>query len=210
MCTCASCSYTDDYADKGFAAWPRGNPAGRKSAADYAAHARHSQQWGKGRVPAIPPSLLILKPEPDFGPQGGRSFDGGAHRAYPTAADVERGTAHYVAVFIAANGYRKETPSAEAEGASPDEPGKARPHLPDTDRRGEPDARIYAMATKKKGPGRPAVLLGARRVCVVLDQATIERAQAIGESLSAGLRAAVAAYPADQASARPRLQRKAA
>lgn len=42
MCSCASCSYTDKFAGKGFAEWPRGEPAGpRSSAAAYAAHARH-------------------------------------------------------------------------------------------------------------------------------------------------------------------------
>lgn len=42
MCTCASCSYTDKFAGKGFAEWPRGEPAGpRSSATAYAVHARH-------------------------------------------------------------------------------------------------------------------------------------------------------------------------
>lgn len=49
MCTCASCSYTDGFKDKGFAAWPRGEPAGpRRSAADYAAHVHYGKQWGRG------------------------------------------------------------------------------------------------------------------------------------------------------------------
>jgi hypothetical protein len=49
MCTCASCKHTDSFAKAGFAEWPRGAPAGpRRSAADYSAHVRHGQQWGRG------------------------------------------------------------------------------------------------------------------------------------------------------------------
>lgn len=48
MCTCASCEYTDSFAGKSFAEWPRGEPAGpRRSTADYAAHVRYGQQWGR-------------------------------------------------------------------------------------------------------------------------------------------------------------------
>jgi hypothetical protein len=51
MCTCASCSYTDKYAGKGFAEWPRGEPAGpRASAGAYAAHVRHSFMGVKMRA----------------------------------------------------------------------------------------------------------------------------------------------------------------
>lgn len=43
MCDCASCSYTDSFRDKGFAEWPRGEPAGQKaSERAYTAHVRHS------------------------------------------------------------------------------------------------------------------------------------------------------------------------
>jgi hypothetical protein len=49
MCDCTSCSFTDSFAKKTFADWPRGEPAGpRRSAADYAWHVRHSQVWGRG------------------------------------------------------------------------------------------------------------------------------------------------------------------
>jgi len=49
MCTCASCVNTDKLSEAGFAEWPRGSIAGKRgSAADYAAHFRHSQQWGRG------------------------------------------------------------------------------------------------------------------------------------------------------------------
>lgn len=37
-CTCPSCKVTNRYRLKGFAAWPKGAPAGRKSAAAYASH----------------------------------------------------------------------------------------------------------------------------------------------------------------------------
>lgn len=46
----------------------------------------------------------------------------------------------------------------------------------------------------KRKPGRPPTVLGGmRRVCVQLDQGTLERARLLGDgNLSAGLRAAVA------------------
>ena len=77
MCTCASCSATDALADKGFDAWPRGNPAGRKSATDYAAHVSHMWHgiargwefklgaaptvpaWCKGAAPLPRPTKLV-------------------------------------------------------------------------------------------------------------------------------------------------------
>lgn len=48
MCQCASCKATDRLQDDGFAAWPRGNPAGlRKSKAEYSAHVSFGESWGK-------------------------------------------------------------------------------------------------------------------------------------------------------------------
>jgi len=46
MCTCTSCKFTDSFRNKSFADWPRGNPAGRKAASEYAAHVRYSKTGG--------------------------------------------------------------------------------------------------------------------------------------------------------------------
>lgn len=49
MCTCTSCEYTDKFGQPGFAEWPRGNPAGKRSSdASYRAHVAYSKQWGMG------------------------------------------------------------------------------------------------------------------------------------------------------------------
>ena len=43
MCTCTSCEFTDKYAGKSFAEWPRGAPKGKaKSEAEYRAHVAHA------------------------------------------------------------------------------------------------------------------------------------------------------------------------
>lgn len=43
MCTCASCTYTDSFAGKGFAEWPKGEAKGpAKSRSEYSAHVAHS------------------------------------------------------------------------------------------------------------------------------------------------------------------------
>ena len=102
MCTCTSCSATDALSDKGFAAWPRGNPAGRKASLEYAAHVRHSQQWGAKRKPEIPAGYWERNPFPATGTPWS---DPGASRSYPTAADAKLSTAHYVAQFLAVNKY---------------------------------------------------------------------------------------------------------
>lgn len=50
MCTCSSCRYTDSFSDKGFDAWPRGEPAGKRSSeAAYRAHVAHSYYGAKKR-----------------------------------------------------------------------------------------------------------------------------------------------------------------
>src|SRR3990167_10895091 len=66
-CTCASCKETNGYAAKGFAAWPRGNPAGRKSAAAYAGHVAYGARVSDR---LIPPDLLRIRPEPIFSTVG--------------------------------------------------------------------------------------------------------------------------------------------
>lgn len=66
MCTCASCIETDRFSgtpdlfgkERGlgvFAAWPRGNPAGKRgSESDYAAHVRHAWHGALKTVPFKP------------------------------------------------------------------------------------------------------------------------------------------------------------
>jgi hypothetical protein len=58
MCSCTSCTITDSFHSKGFAKWPRGEPAGKRSSeAAYRAHVAHSFYGARKRV--------------DFGPAGG-------------------------------------------------------------------------------------------------------------------------------------------
>jgi len=55
MCTCTSCEYTDGFASKGFAAWPRGEPAGKRSSdGAYRAHVAHSRHGAAASVPFTP------------------------------------------------------------------------------------------------------------------------------------------------------------
>ncbi len=64
MCTCSICEATDKLATSGFGEWPRGNPAGAKAKADYAAHLRYCLAWGPGRVPEIPAGIWKRDPFP--------------------------------------------------------------------------------------------------------------------------------------------------
>lgn len=41
-CQCASCRETNRHIDSGFGQWPRGNPAGRKSNAEYSSHCTYA------------------------------------------------------------------------------------------------------------------------------------------------------------------------
>lgn len=69
MCTCTSCEYTDSFHDKGFEAWPKGDPAGeRASNRVYAAHVAHvwsgsykTIAFTPGQAPAAPrlPGLVM-------------------------------------------------------------------------------------------------------------------------------------------------------
>lgn len=140
MCTCASCSYTDGYADKSFAEWPRGNPAGkRRSDADYSAHVRHLWEGVSKSVPFTPGQ-----------PAKAPALPGLVHPVQPNALAIRWNTG------------RKASP-AEAEPARPAQPGKAERHLPAVNRHDEPEAKIYDMAKARKqketkrGPGRPAI-----------------------------------------------------
>jgi hypothetical protein len=118
MCSCASCHETDKLRVAGFAAWPRGNPAGpRASKADYAAHVRHGLAWGRrpnGNMHHAPEFPGGVQRTPlRYSPASQR--DGGAHRSYPTLADAKLGTAHYVAQFLATNGYVTAAKAKERE-----------------------------------------------------------------------------------------------
>lgn len=201
MCSCTSCSYTDSFHAKGFDAWPRGNPAGRKAASEYAAHVKHSKQWGAHvdengkatpRIPEFPGGAPTSPLRYSTPPQR----DGGAHRSYPKHPDTPEGwtTAAYVEAFIAANGYAKwkEASPTDAEPARPAAPCKAPRHFPARDRPRE-TARIYAMPkakTEKRPVGRPA--LDGRRVVIKLEETQIKQAAKLGEgNVAAGIREAL-------------------
>lgn len=168
MCTCASCEYTDSFAGKGFAAWPRGDPAGpRSSAAAYSAHATHCG----AKMPK--PWRYVSKP-PQFSCYG----------LHAPIAPAPKWLHDWI--------NRKAPDRAEARPASPETPAKAPQHFPELDR--QPEAsNIYTMPKDKRPVGRPPIVKGGmRRVLVTLDDATIEKAKRIGnKQLSPGLREAV-------------------
>lgn len=198
MCTCASCSYTDRFAGKGFAAWPRGDPAGhRSSAAAYAAHVRYSQAWGRspsGNMHHAPEfSRAALRGDPVSA--------GGALRyvrpagCYPGNADAKAGLAAYIAAFERRNGLKpQEMEKAEAQApARPAAPGKAPQHFPTGDRTSEA-ATIYDMRKEKakRSVGRPP--LPGRRVVVKLEDKQIKAAEKLGAgNIAAGIRKALEA-----------------
>src|SRR4051812_39712160 len=102
MCDCKSCSFTDSFASKGFAAWPRGEPAGKAaSERSYAAHVRHA--WsGAYKTIAFKPGQ-----PPRYPFAGTRPLDPGEDRKYPKWdwAEGKGETAAYVAAFISQNNY---------------------------------------------------------------------------------------------------------
>jgi hypothetical protein len=128
MCTCASCSYTDKYAGKGFAEWPRGKPAGRSSVREYSAHVRYSQQWGKGH--GKPECGKVARAA------GTRSEDPHAKYKWPQYAE-DMTTAAYVAVFLRDNHLAPEMKRAESPRPSPARPSKSAQHFPELDRQPE-------------------------------------------------------------------------
>lgn len=70
MCNCTSCEYTDGFSQKGFDAWPKGEPKGkRKAAAEYLSHVAFGKRTSDR---AIPDALLKFKPgqPPQFPPAG--------------------------------------------------------------------------------------------------------------------------------------------
>jgi hypothetical protein len=170
MCTCASCSYTDGYAGKGFAEWPRGEPAGpRSSAAAYAAHVRHSFMGARVRSEVGKPAGAAWYGSPSV-----------------SRAEVE-------AVLRRTFGLEPaEAPRpAEAGAVSPATPCKAPQHFPAGDRTSEA-ATIYDMRKEKakRSVGRPP--LPGRRVIVKLEERQIKAAEKLGAgNIAAGIRKAL-------------------
>lgn len=178
MCDCTSCTYTDSFAgwglnaDKGgFTNWPRGESKGpRQSAAEYASHAAHVWAGVAKHVPFTP----------------------GQAPQYP-AWTRGNGPIQPAPKWLHDWINRKEASPARAEPASPAKPCKAPQHFPELNRQRETSATIYEMAKEKaKRPvGRPP-LEGCKRILVSLDKPSIERARALGGTVSAGIRKALA------------------
>ena len=62
-CACTSCRETNKYIEKGFADWPRGNPSGRKSASEYAAHVSFGKRTAdRFVVPSLDPVAFYGRP----------------------------------------------------------------------------------------------------------------------------------------------------
>jgi hypothetical protein len=196
MCDCTSCSYTDGFAGKGFAEWPRGNPGGRKSAREYAAHVKHSQQWGKDKEPEFSASDLRIRPEPYFGHSGGGGngpslvipkgrYDSARKRWISPPTELRE----YIAEVERLNGLKKQEPVKAP--ARPETPAKAPQHFPAQDRPRE-TAKIYAMPKSKpakRSRGRPA--LPGRFVVVKLEERLITKAEKLGGKVAAGIREAL-------------------
>jgi len=185
MCTCASCKYTDSFKE-GFATWPRGEPAGKRSSESaYATHVRHYQAGAYKHVAFTPGQA------PRYPSTGTRQADSGAYRQYPSFHE-EQGQAVYIAEFIKKNGYKRQEPVKAP--ASPAQACKPEPHLPEPDRRPEPSARIYLMDKAKRKTGRPPIGdKTMKKVLVTLDEVSIERAKQLGkQNVSAGIRKALA------------------
>ena len=170
MCTCASCKYTDSFADKGFAAWPRGEPAGAASSASaYRAHWSHCN--------AMRDPVKMGGPFPQRFPYSGIA---------PIAPNM---------TAIRWNAGRKMPDTAEAVPARPHAPGKAREHLPELDRQREPGT-IYDMRKEKakqdekRARGRPE--LPGRKVLIKLPDELIAKAEKLGDgNVSEGTRRAL-------------------
>lgn len=191
MCQCASCSVTDGYSDKGFAEWPKGEPAGKRaSEAAYAAHVAFSCQWGKGKHPAI----------------GKRAASSGTRREDPHAKykfppnGAELTSDAYIGQFLRSNNLaaEKQTP-AEAGAARPEQPAKAAPHFPTVNRHGKAgedsssqSARIYAMpkSESKRPIGRPA-MPGSRVVIKLPDDLKRKAEKLGGDNIAEGIREAL-------------------
>lgn len=177
MCTCASCEYTDGFADKGFAEWPKGEPAGKRASdSAYSAHAAHGRQWGhdaSGRAslgPAVPDEIRRIVPEPRY-PRG----DGLVMPITPAPK--------WLHDWI------------NRKGAQPEAPASAPSHFPEPDRKRPETAVIYDMRKDKEKPeekkprGRPPT---GKPFLVRLEPEQVKRAQSLGAgNISAGVRKAL-------------------
>ena len=108
MCTCASCSYTDKF-KSGFADWPCGEPAGKRSSdSAYRAHVKHSQQWGRspnGNMHHAPEFSANELKGTSVAESGGARYHRPADR-YPGPADAKDGMKAYIAAFEHLNGLK--------------------------------------------------------------------------------------------------------
>lgn len=201
MCTCASCVYTDAFAGlpdltgyqrgtkyrAGFENWPRAEPAGRKSAADYTAHVAHSRIWGGNgrRHPPEFPNGVSLAPLVYRTP---KALDPHGRYTFPQYGGPNFTAAEYIAEFIKANNLvqqKSKSPTKRRARARPASPCKVPQHFPAQDRPRETE-QVYRKV------GRPS--LGVKRVLVTLDAASLDRGRLLGAgNLSAGIRKALSA-----------------
>lgn len=171
MCSCASCEHTDSFRDKGFAAWPRGEPAGKRaSERAYAAHVAHARLGASSSIAFSPGQPAIAARLPGL-----------VHNVQPNATAIRW------------NAGKKASPVFSPEPARPTQPGKAGRHFPARDRPRE-TAIIYAMPKSKdkaRPIGRPPI--PGRRVVIKLEEEQIKRAEKLGGgNVAAGIRKALA------------------
>lgn len=185
MCSCTSCKATDALANKGFAAWPRGNPAGRKAAQEYAAHVRHG-------LSGIASSWEFVPDAPPRFPAWCRGTPVSRDRlavAYPVKWET---AAEYIADFERRNSLKKASPD-RSEPARPAQACKPAQHFPELDRQREAGLE-YRMPKKRPMPavsrGRPQI--PGRRVIVKLEDWQIAKARELGgggkQAIAAGIR----------------------
>jgi hypothetical protein len=128
MCTCANCKYTDGFSGKGFAEWPRGEPAGpRASAAAYAAHVSHLWKGVPRKAIAFTPGQAPQYP----------SWCSTKSMA-PAVLKIPEGCeslAEYVADFDKLNGLKRQEPVKAP--ARPATISKSPQHFPELDRQPE-------------------------------------------------------------------------
>jgi len=177
MCLCASCKHTDSFSGKGFAEWPRGEPAGaRSSAAAYAAHVR-----------ACPPIAKPYKAEVFGAPRFSSAGLVGPLQSMPT----------WWYAWNARNERNNKASPAVAEPARAAQACKPEQYFPEPDRQPE-TALIYAMpkSDPKRPPGRPPMFgEKMKKFLIALDEASLERAKKLGgekQSVAAGIRKALA------------------
>lgn len=180
MCTCASCVYTDGF--KSRAAWPRGDPAGKRASESlYSAHVAYSRIWGRNhRAPEFPGGVsfapLVYRMPKALDPHGKYTFpqfqEGMSTAAYALEFERENKLLPQIS----------KSPVSRAQ-ARPASPGKAPQHF----RRRDRAPAAGAVYLKR---GRPS--LGVKRVLVTLDPASLMRGRELGAgNLSAGIRKAL-------------------